>query len=434
MMDHLSGGVTLHSGDCLDILPTLAECSIDSCVTDPPYGLSFMGRNWDHGVPGIPFWKEVYRVLKPGAHLVAFGGSRTYHRMACAIEDAGFEIRDSLMWVYGQGFPKSHDVSKGIDKAAGAERTEVIGKSARHGGGLVGNGTSYEISPEVPDITAPATDAAREWQGFGTALKPAFEPIVLARKPLSESTVAANVLRWRTGALNIDGCRIGTETRTYTSTGNPGANTQRFHGGDGRDPEIARAYAEKSKLRPPTTVEGRWPANVVLDHSTAWVGAITAKAGARVRVKDLKITAGTNGYGLVAKLGGYIEYIGVNFGAVGHSHMTATDGGLIAQVGAYTISGGGQIHFYAQLGGKFFAQGGTITLSGTPAFSVAFAQAVDLGLIVSQATYSGSATGKRYNAASGGMIETYGAGTSHFPGNSAGTGTNFGASPYGMYQ
>ena len=176
------------------------------------------------------------------------------------------------------------------------------------------------------------------------------------------------------------------------------------------------------------------PANVVLDHSTAWVGAITAKAGARVRVKDLKITAGTNGYGLVATRGGYIEYIGVNFGAVGHSHMTATDGGLIAQVGAYTISGGGQIHFYAQLGGKFFAQGGTITLSGTPAFSVAFAQAVDLGLIVSQATYSGSATGKRYNAASGGMIETYGAGTSHFPGNSAGTGTNFGASPYGMYQ
>ena len=121
MMEQITSRVTLHSGDCLDILPTLAECSIDSCVTDPPYGLSFMGRGWDHGVPGVEFWREVYRVLKPGAHLVAFGGSRTYHRMACAIEDAGFEIRDSLMWVYGVGFPKSHDVSKGIDKLDAAD-------------------------------------------------------------------------------------------------------------------------------------------------------------------------------------------------------------------------------------------------------------------------------------------------------------------------
>ena len=153
-------------------------------------------------------------------------------------------------------------------------------------------------------VTAPATDAARQWQGWGTALKPAFEPIVLARKPLSESTVAANVLRWRTGALNIDGCRIGTETRTYTSTGNPGANTQRFHGGDGRDPEIARAYAEKSKLRPPTTVEGRWPANVCHDGSDEVVEAFPAsKAGGLTGIDRAPIgySGGSRGRGIVTK-------------------------------------------------------------------------------------------------------------------------------------
>jgi len=354
-MEQITSRVTLHSGDCLDILPTLAECSIDSCVTDPPYGLSFMGRNWDHGVPGVAFWRQIYRVLKPGAHLVAFGGSRTYHRMACAIEDAGFEIRDSLMWVYGVGFPKSHDVSKGIDRVGGlpwvdfadlldglikssgytyASLDRALGvkssscywvrKDARGGlpprnhyerikellnppveftdlydraerevvaierrknspSGIVSIGReSVEVERK---ITAPATEAAIKWQGWGTALKPAFEPIVLARKPLSESTVAANVLRWRTGALNIDGCRIGTETRTYTSTGNPGANTQRFHGGDGRDPEIARAYAEKSKLRPPTTVEGRWPANVCHDGSDEVVEAFPTTAPAKAAAR-----------------------------------------------------------------------------------------------------------------------------------------------------
>lgn len=347
MMEQITGRVTLHSGDCLDILPTLAECSIDSCVTDPPYGLSFMGRNWDHGVPGVTFWREVYRVLKPGGHVVAFSGTRTYHRMAVAIEDAGFEIRDQLGWLYGSGFPKSHDVSKGIDRVGGlpwvdfadlldglikssgytyASLDRALGvkssscywvrKDARGGlpprnhyerikellnppveftdlydraerevvaierrknspSGIVSIGReSVEVERK---ITAPATEAAIKWQGWGTALKPAWEPICLARKPLI-GTVAANVLRWRTGALNIDGCRIGTETRTYTSTGNPGANTQRFHGGDGRDPEIARAYAEKSKLRPPTTVEGRWPANVCHDGSDEVVAAFPNSA------------------------------------------------------------------------------------------------------------------------------------------------------------
>ena len=177
------GAATLHLGDCQAVLPTLPPASIDAVVCDPPYGLGFMGKAWDHGVPSADVWRDVLRVLKPGGHLLAFGGTRTYHRMACAIEDAGFEIRDQIGWVFGSGFPKSLDVSKAIDKAAGVERTEIIGKSARHGGGIVGAGTSYEISPEVPDIYAPATDAARQWQGWGTALKPAFEPLVIAQKP-----------------------------------------------------------------------------------------------------------------------------------------------------------------------------------------------------------------------------------------------------------
>jgi site-specific DNA-methyltransferase (adenine-specific) len=222
------GNVRLFSGDCLDVIPTLDSDSIDSCVTDPPYGLSFMGKNWDHGVPGVAFWKEVYRVLKPGAHLVAFGGTRTNHRMVSAIEDAGFEIRDSLMWVYGTGFPKSHDVSKGIDKAA---------------------------------VARSVTDAARQWEGWGTALKPAFEPIVLARKPLSEKTVAANVLRWGTGALNIGACRVGT-TRGVPASLSKNKTPNDIYGEYG-------GGAEK-ELDPNM---GRWPANVVHDGSDEVVGA-----------------------------------------------------------------------------------------------------------------------------------------------------------------
>ncbi len=267
MMEQIASRITLHSGDCLDILPTLAECSIDSCVTDPPYGLSFMGRNWDHGVPGIPFWKEVYRVLKPGAHLVAFGGSRTYHRMACAIEDAGFEIRDSLMWVYGSGFPKSHDVSKGIDKAAGAEREILETRKVAVGFDVDRQGGGGWSAGEVV-ITAPATDAAREWEGFGTSLKPAFEPVVLARKPLSESTVAANVLRWRTGALNIDGCRVETdEDRRRNARGGENGLT-----GTG----TFKIRERRAEEQPQTA--GRWPANVCHDGSDEVVAAFPTTA------------------------------------------------------------------------------------------------------------------------------------------------------------
>lgn len=203
-------------GDCCAVLATMPENSVDSVVTDPPYELAFMGKRWD--ATGVAFrvetWAQIYRVLKPGGHLITCGGTRTYHRLACAIEDAGFEIRDSLMWIYGTGFPKSHDVSKGIDKAAGAER-EVVGPGQWTGRGAISaNGSNEGWKRPAHEAhtdryeTAPTTDAARQWEGWGTALKPAFEPIVLARKPLSESTVAANVLRWGTGAINIKACRV----------------------------------------------------------------------------------------------------------------------------------------------------------------------------------------------------------------------------------
>ena len=198
--------ITLHHGDCRDVMATMDASSVDAIVTDPPYGLAFMGKDWDHGVPGVEFWTEALRVAKPGAHLLAFGGTRTFHRLACAIEDAGWEIRDTIMWVYGSGFPKSHDVSKAIDKAAGAER-EVVGQRDTKTGS--NKETNWKCSsPRIMDVTAPATDAARQWSGWGTALKPAWEPIIVARKPLC-GTVAENVLRHGTGGINIDGCRAG---------------------------------------------------------------------------------------------------------------------------------------------------------------------------------------------------------------------------------
>jgi len=200
----------LHHGDCLEVLRSMPDCSVDSIVTDPPYGLSFMGKKWDYDVPSVDVWVECLRVLKPGGHLLAFAGTRTQHRMAVRIEDAGFEIRDMIAWVYGSGFPKSLDVSKAIDKAAGAER-EVVGiKSAGIGTGKAYGKIVGEREPittnQVP-ITAPSTDAAKQWQGWGTALKPALEPITVARKPLV-GTVAENVLQHGTGAINVDGGRV----------------------------------------------------------------------------------------------------------------------------------------------------------------------------------------------------------------------------------
>jgi hypothetical protein len=171
----------LHHGDCLDVLKTLADCSVDAIVTDPPYGLSFMGKRWDYDVPSEAVWVECLRVLKPGGHLLAFAGTRTQHRMAVRIEDAGFEIRDMIAWVYGSGFPKSLDISKAIDKAAGAKR-ERYERPAFGGTFSDDNGSTYGTAIS----NTPATEAAKQWEGWGTALKPSIETVTVASKPLTE--------------------------------------------------------------------------------------------------------------------------------------------------------------------------------------------------------------------------------------------------------
>ncbi len=185
------------------LLPVFADSVFDSVVTDPPYELGFMGKKWDNtGIAyRVDLWQEVLRVLKPGGHLLSFGGSRTYHRMACAIEDAGFEVRDMVEWMYSTGFPKSLDVSKAIDKTAGIWR-------AKAGAVISQNGSMSAPNYERTDKGEPVTPTAQQWEGWGTALKPAHEPICLARKPLSEKTVAENVLKWGTGGINIDASRI----------------------------------------------------------------------------------------------------------------------------------------------------------------------------------------------------------------------------------
>jgi DNA modification methylase len=254
----------IYLGDCREVLPTLWP--FDACLTDPPYGLAFMGKGWDHAVPGVDYWLPLLQALKPGAPLLAFGGTRTHHRLACAIEDAGFELRDCLMWLYGSGFPKSLDLSKAIDKAAGAER-EVIGidpdrlarlKNQLHGS--VSTGGEWEHGPRDVSITAPATEAAKLWSGYGTALKPAWEPILLAMKPL-DGTFAENVQRHGVGGLNVDGGRIKAEAGDYDHPGNAD-----------RRPMARNSFAaaEQGSLKAtqaaPNTL-GRWPANVLHDGS-----------------------------------------------------------------------------------------------------------------------------------------------------------------------
>jgi site-specific DNA-methyltransferase (adenine-specific) len=246
-------------GSCLERLREMEENSVDSIVTDPPYELGFMGKAWDStGIAySVSMWRECLRVLKPGGHLLSFGGSRTYHRMACAIEDAGFEIRDQIMWIYSQGFPKSMDVSKAIDKAAGAER-EVVGVAAGMGkqnpewNGTAQGRAENSFKPEY-SLTAPSTDAAKQWSGWGTALKPAHEPICVARKPLI-GTVAANVQQHGTGALNIDGCRVELNGDYKCKANGRPSQT-------GLDDNYDPANANR-----PDTV-GRWPANVIHDGS-----------------------------------------------------------------------------------------------------------------------------------------------------------------------
>lgn len=254
--------MNIYLGDCRAMLRDMAADSVDSVVVDPPYELGFMGKTWDS--TGIAFdpetWSACLRVLKPGGHLVAFGGTRTIHRIAVAIEDAGFQIRDTLHWCYWSGFPKSLDVSKAIDKLHGAER-EVVGHAdrksgpGRHMAGLAGiRGESV-----TPTITAPATEDARKWDGFGTAVKPAVEPAILARKPLSESSIARNVLKWGTGALNVDGCRFKLGDPMWPG---PQDDLSTNHGG--REPrQVYGTYAAQEPHQTAGMKIGRYPANLL---------------------------------------------------------------------------------------------------------------------------------------------------------------------------
>lgn len=308
------GETTVFNGDCLDVMATLAALGtrVDSIVTDPPYHLStvkrygstnmtqpadkdlskvnagqykrlakgFMGKEWDGGDIAfqVETWRRCWSLLKPGGYLLAFSGSRTYHRMACAIEDAGFEIRDQLMWLYGTGFPKSHDVSKAIDKAAGAER-EVVGtyQSPEGTSGKSNHqpriGTSTRIGG-LPELTAPATGAARQWDGWGTALKPAHEPIVMARKPL-DGTVAANVLQHGVGAINIDACRVGTDSIVTTGRS------------DEKHVKSNSLGASWSGVVDATPRVGRFPANVMHDGSAEVLEAFAAYATPRKKARVL---------------------------------------------------------------------------------------------------------------------------------------------------
>jgi DNA modification methylase len=337
----------IHHGDCREVMATLDADSVDAIVCDPPYGLSFMGKEWDSFKPGdiamrrnpamdavnagasrqggrqrscsdyqkrqrrdmLAFQEamesvflEALRVAKPGAHLLAFGGTRTYHRLACAIEDAGWEIRDCIMWCFGSGFPKSHDVSKAIDKAAGAERKpELVPTKA--GNTKRDRGTTYatETHAGFRDISTPATDAARQWQGWGTALKPAYEPIIVARKPLV-GTVAENVLTHGTGAINVDGCRVAAEggspaaarreasVRTGNVSTRPGTYDR---------PLQDRTSAERYTEPRPGEQLGRWPANLIHDGSEEVVGLFPqTKSGSLNRAR---ITAENGIYGNAPK-------------------------------------------------------------------------------------------------------------------------------------
>ena len=314
----MTSNLRLINGDCLDVMREMDACSVDSIVTDPPYALTqnkrggsgdsslnidspagrsristgggFMGKEWDSKLPGPEIWTEALRVAKPGAYLLAFGGTRTHHRLACAIEDAGWEICDCIMWVFGSGFPKSLNISKAIDKAAGVEREVVGQKQGKRGQNLntlsrpSGNDTddangcgaygtgAKQITCDI-DITAPATDAAKQWDGWGTALKPAYEPIIVARKPL-DGTYANNVTKHGVGGINIDGCRVPVGDETISV---PQSDPSMRAGVVGSDLGFTNADKEQFQAAQRASGEktqelGRWPANLVHDGSDEVVG------------------------------------------------------------------------------------------------------------------------------------------------------------------
>lgn len=235
--------------DSLRAMRAMKRRSVDTIITDPPYGLKFMGKGWDHGVPSSRYWKAALRVAKPGAMLLAFGGTRTYHRLACAIEDAGWEIRDCLMWLYGSGFPKSMDISKAIDKRSRAER-EVIGVDPVRAAKLINQQGDYmtkagwSAGKRSAEITVPSTESAKLWGGWGTALKPAWEPILLAMKPF-KGTYADNAMKYGVAGFNINDCRVA------CNGGSPAAKR--------------RGSAKVYTAAPESEQLGRWPANVILD-------------------------------------------------------------------------------------------------------------------------------------------------------------------------
>lgn len=265
----MSGRFIVHTGDVAGVLPALTG-PFDACLCDGPYGLGFMGKAWDHGVPGPATWALVLALLRPGAPLLAFGGTRTWHRLAVAIEDAGFEIRDTLCWLYGSGFPKSLDVSKAIDKAAGAAR-EVLRTEdrridydgrERQSSAVNTNWRAAEGRTDARDVatrivTAPATPSANRWQGYGTAMKPAWEPIILAMAPLA-GTFASNAVAEGVAGLNIDGCRVATSGRPHREA-RPSQVNDWQGGGQWKSGGFGSGE----------TTHGRWPANLVLDEEAA---------------------------------------------------------------------------------------------------------------------------------------------------------------------
>jgi len=251
----------LYHGDCLNIMKEIPDDTIDSIITDPPYALNFMGKGWDKVLPTIEIWKECLRIAKPGAIILAFGGTRTYHRLCCDIEDAGWKIKDCIMWIYGSGFPKGTDISKAIDKLSGTNR-KIIGKGkGRTGKAAQPNGSSFSDDsyqwPGVYNITEPSTDEAKQFSGYSTCLKPAYEPIIMAIKP-SDGTYAENAIEHSVAGMNIDGCRIpilNGETPKGSGNRKGGGNT----------------YGLKDWISENggniTPDEGRFPTNIIHDGS-----------------------------------------------------------------------------------------------------------------------------------------------------------------------
>jgi site-specific DNA-methyltransferase (adenine-specific) len=246
--------INLLNGDCLEQMKTLPDNSVDSIVTDPPYGISFMAKKWDYDVPKVEVWKEAMRVLKPGGHALIACGTRTQHRMVVNIEDAGFEIRDVVSWIYGSGFPKSLNIGKAVDKIQGNEREDLGEKTSASypdsdGVAHYKNRSKSEGTQVATGGMPRITKGTSEWEGWGTALKPACEFFTLARKPLSESTVAKNVLKWGTGGINIDGCRVG------TGNGNPNPS---YKPNDKND-----VYGKNMGGGAWENTQGRFPANLI---------------------------------------------------------------------------------------------------------------------------------------------------------------------------